>query len=104
MRVDSLLAVTVLCFCGVVRAQTVPAGGSIPNPFPFPVNFQLAKPDPSNPIDPWKEVATGVAPAGGGAAVPNDPSLCGVEIRVVAWDFGIPPMVWGPFYLTVTCS
>jgi hypothetical protein len=49
-------------------------------------------------------VTTGVAPANGGAQVPVDPSLCGVEIRVVIWDFGLPvPMVWGPFYLTVIC-
>jgi hypothetical protein len=102
--ISVLRVASLLLLCGSVCAQTVKPGDSIPNPFPFPLNFQIAMPDPSNPIDPWKEVTTGVAPANGGAQVPVDPSLCGVEIRVVIWDFGLPvPMVWGPFYLTVIC-
>lgn len=90
-------------FLSSLQAQTVPVGGTIPNPTAWDLNFQLAIPDPSNPNDPWKEVSTGVVKAGGAVQVPNDPNLCGVVLRIVAWDFSNPPLVIGPFYVTITC-
>jgi len=103
MKSLTKLVFAAIMFLSAAMAQEVPVGGTIPNPFPFPVNFQLAIPDPSNPLDPWKEVATGVAPVGGGIPIPEDPSLCGLELRVVAWVWGPPIQVWGPFYFKITC-
>src|SRR5262245_15352872 len=67
----------------VLRGGPVPAGGTIPNPLPFAVNYQMSASTGGG----WEEVGVGIVPVGGSIPVPLDPDLCGREICIIVWDF-----------------
>lgn len=98
-------ATCLLLACLVMPAMAqVPVGGVIgPSPFGVNMNWQLAMPDDSGGYNPGVEIGAGIVVPGGNIPVPNNPSLCGVEVRLVVWDNGTPPTVFGPMYITLTC-
>ena len=104
-KITKVAICMILAVSAMPAVAQVPVGGSIgPNPFGVDMNWQLAMPDGSGGYNPGIEIGSGVVAPGGSIQVPNSADLCGVEVRLVVWDNGTPPTVFGPMYITLTCN